>query len=71
VYEDEFHPLGGVAAEVFAFSADWILAALDRQFDQPGRDARHFMKRDGATVDGSADPTWWLGGASAALAAAR
>ena len=71
VYQDEFHPLGGVAAEVFAFSADWILAALEGKFDQPGRDERHFMNRDGTTVDGSADPRWWLGGAPAALAAIR
>jgi dienelactone hydrolase len=71
VYQDEFHPLGGVAGEVFAFGADWILAALEGRFDVPGRAERHFMQRDGSTVDGSADPTWWLGGAPAALAALR
>jgi esterase/lipase len=71
VYEDVFHPLGGVAGEVFAFSADWILTALDGRFDGAGRDVRHFMQRDGDVVDGSADPTWWMGGAPASLAAVR
>jgi len=71
VYQDEFHPLGGAAGEVFAFGADWILTALEGRFDVPGRDERHFMQRDGSTDDGSANPTWWLGGSPAALAALR
>ncbi|ORW91170.1 dipeptidyl aminopeptidase [Mycobacterium sp. IEC1808] len=61
VYEGQFHPLGGVAAEVFAFGADWVLRALDGEFDQPGRDERYFMSADGAAVEGCADPQWWLG----------
>lgn len=71
VYEDEFHPLGGVAAEVFAFSAEWIVQALDGRFDEPGRDERHFVHRDGRTTDGSADPSWWRGAVPTALAKAR
>lgn len=71
VYEDEFHPLGGVAAEVLRFGADWLARALDGELAEPGRDARHYVRRDGTITSGSADPTWWLGGTTAALAAAR
>ncbi|BBY23123.1 alpha/beta hydrolase [Mycobacterium stomatepiae] len=71
VYEGQFHPLGGVAAEVFAFGADWVLRALDGDFDQPGRDERHFMRSDGAAVEGCADPPWWLGAAPPILQHAR
>lgn len=71
VYENQFHPLGGVAAEVFAFGAEWILRALDGAFDQPGRDERHFMRDDGAATEACADPQWWLGAAPAALHAER
>jgi cephalosporin-C deacetylase-like acetyl esterase len=71
VYEDEFHPLGGVAAEMFSFSAEWIVRALDGDFDEPGRDERYFVHRDGRTTDGSADPIWWSGGVPAGLAKVR
>ena len=67
VYEGQFHPLGGVAAEVFAFGADWVLRALEGEFDQPGRDERHFMRADGGATEGSADPQWWLGTVPPAL----
>ncbi|MEU7143473.1 alpha/beta hydrolase [Nocardia sp. NPDC046473] len=59
VYEDEFHPLGGVAAEVFRFGAEWLERALAGDFHTPGRDARHYVHRDGRTTTGSATPTWW------------
>ncbi|ANY05861.1 alpha/beta hydrolase [Pseudonocardia sp. HH130630-07] len=71
VYEDEFHPLGGTAAEVFAFGAEWLVRALDGTFDTPGRDERFFVHRDGRTTDGTADPRWRLGAAPSALTAAR
>lgn len=71
VYEDEFHPLGGTAAEVFAFGAEWLTRALDGEFGTPGRDERFFVHRDGRTTEGTADPRWWLGAAPVALAAAR
>ncbi|WP_031465929.1 alpha/beta hydrolase family protein [Sciscionella sediminilitoris] len=67
VYENEFHPLGGVAAEVFAYSAEWVRRTLDGAFDTPGRDERFFVHRDGETTEGSADPRWWLGAAPANL----
>jgi hypothetical protein len=71
IYEHQFHPLGGVAPEVYAFGADWILQAVEGKFDQPGRDERHFMREDGTVTEGSADPTWWLGAAPSRLEKAR
>lgn len=71
VYENEFHPLGGVAAEVFRFGAEWLERALDGEFAEPGRDVRHYVHHDGRTTDGSADPTWWLGAVPTQVAAAR
>lgn len=61
VYENEFHPLGGVAAEIFRFGAEWLERALGGDLRQPGRDVRHYVRRDGTTTDGTANPTWWLG----------
>jgi hypothetical protein len=61
VYENEFHPLGGVAAEVFRFGAEWVERALNGEFAEVGRDVRHYVHRDGRTTDGTANPTWWLG----------
>ncbi|MEU8714222.1 alpha/beta hydrolase [Streptomyces sp. NPDC048663] len=61
VYENEFHPLGGVAAEVFRFGAEWVERALDGQLSASGRDARYYVHRDGGTTDGTAKPTWWSG----------
>ncbi|MFE4024418.1 alpha/beta hydrolase [Streptomyces sp. NPDC059101] len=61
VYEDEFHPLGGVAAEVFRFGAEWLERALDGELAEPGRDVRHYVHRDGRTTDGTAHPAWWQG----------
>ena len=71
VYENDFHPLGKYAAEVFAFGAEWVIRALDGEFDQPGRDQRHFMGDDGGAMETSADPQWWLGEAPPSLRAAR
>ncbi|MFD7662113.1 alpha/beta hydrolase [Streptomyces sp. NPDC059788] len=71
VYENEFHPLGGVAAEVFRFGAEWLERALNGALQEPGRDVRHYVRRDGTTADGTADPDWWLGAAPASLDRAR
>ncbi|WP_163797932.1 alpha/beta hydrolase [Mycolicibacterium sediminis] len=67
VYEGQFHPLGGVAAEVFAFGAEWVVRAMHGDFDRPGYDERHFMSADGAATEGCADPQWWLGATPTAL----
>ncbi|MEU3574491.1 alpha/beta hydrolase [Kitasatospora sp. NPDC036755] len=71
VYENEFHPLGGTAAEVFRFGAEWVERALNGEFAEPARDVRHYVHADGRTTDGTADPTWWLGTTPARIADAR
>ncbi|MEE1807057.1 alpha/beta hydrolase [Streptomyces sp. BE133] len=60
VYENEFHPLGGTAAEVFRFGAEWLERALAGELSAPGRDVRHYVHNDGRTTDGTANPSWWL-----------
>ncbi|RNB84498.1 alpha/beta hydrolase [Brevibacillus fluminis] len=60
VYENEFHPLGGVAAEIFRFGAEWAERALNGEFASD-RDERAFVHRNGRVTEGSAAPTWWLG----------
>jgi hypothetical protein len=71
VYENEFHPLGGVAAEVFRFGAEWVERALNGELAEPGRDVRHYVHRDGRTTDGTADPGWWLGTVPTLIGEAR
>ncbi|WP_411142164.1 alpha/beta hydrolase [Streptomyces sp. x-80] len=71
VYENEFHPLGGVAAEIFRFGAEWVERALNGELAEPGRDVRHYVHRDGRTTDGTADPTWWLSTVPAQITKAR
>ncbi|MFB8282303.1 alpha/beta hydrolase [Nocardia colli] len=71
VYEGEFHPLGGVAAEIFRFGAEWLERALSGEFATPGRDVRHYVHRDGRTTDGTADPQWWSGTVPTAIAQLR
>jgi len=71
VYENDFHPLGKYGAEVFAVGAEWIVRAVNGEFDQPRLDERHFMRDDGDVAESSADPQWWLGATPAALDKAR
>ncbi|MEV6555721.1 alpha/beta hydrolase [Nocardia sp. NPDC051756] len=71
VYEGEFHPLGGVAAEVFRFGAEWLERALSGEFADPGRDVRHYVHSDGRITDGTADPQWWSGAVPTAIAQQR
>jgi hypothetical protein len=61
VYENEFHPLGGVAGEAIGFAADWLSRALAGEFDD-SHDARYYMRADGRVDAGSANPTWWRAG---------
>ncbi|MEY9930004.1 cephalosporin-C deacetylase-like acetyl esterase [Catenulispora sp. GP43] len=71
VYENEFHPLGGAAAEVFRYGAEWLERALNGEFREPGRDVRHYVHSDGGVTDGTAYPTWWLGGVPTELVGSR
>jgi cephalosporin-C deacetylase-like acetyl esterase len=58
VFEDEFHPLGGVAAELMSFGAEWLAHGVAGDFS-PTRDERRFMRRSGEVCEGSAQPPWW------------
>ncbi|MCZ7536256.1 MAG: prolyl oligopeptidase family serine peptidase [Acidimicrobiia bacterium] len=62
VFEQEFHPIGGVAAELMQFSANWLSRAFQGAFDG-GRDERRYMRRWGAVQVGDATPPWWSGAA--------
>ncbi|MEW2457693.1 hypothetical protein [Streptomyces albus] len=48
-----------MTAEVFRFAAEWLRRALDGEPAEPGRDVRHYVRRDGRTADGTARPAWW------------
>ncbi|WP_158880207.1 alpha/beta hydrolase [Amycolatopsis anabasis] len=67
VYEDQFHPLGGVANEMYTYGAEWLRRALAGEFDT-GRDARYYVHHDGGVTAGSADPVWWQGARPAEIA---
>ncbi len=58
VYDWEFHPLGGVAAELIASAADWLVEMLKGNY-LPTMDNRYFVGRDGKVHAGSAEPPWW------------
>ena len=58
VFEQEFHALGGVGAELIGSAADWLEAAFaDKIADNPP--AQDYIGRDGRIGQGSALPPWW------------
>lgn len=59
VYEDEFHPLGGVGAEMISSGADWLLQMLEGKY-KPDMDRRVLIGREGTFQEGTARPKWWL-----------
>ncbi|RJQ78880.1 alpha/beta hydrolase [Amycolatopsis panacis] len=71
VYENEFHPLGGVAAEMMRFGADWLERVLAGELAEPGRDERYYVRCDGEVTEGTAEPDWWRGAVPSALRASR
>ena len=58
LFEDEFHPLGGVAAELYPLVTDWLVSRMN---DAPIKqaDRRLLLRPDGSIIDGDASPTWW------------
>ncbi len=58
LYEDEFHPLGGVVEELYPTMVDWLLAALDGKYKK-GMDERITIGRDGSFQKGRGEPRWW------------
>ena len=63
--------LGGVAAEIFRYAADWTERVFAGELSEPGRDARYYVQRCGDITDGSADPAWWLSQVPLDIAAVR
>jgi dipeptidyl aminopeptidase/acylaminoacyl peptidase len=58
VFEQEFHALGGVGAELIGSAADWLEMALTG--DLPlGSSNQDYIGRDGRVNQGSATPPWW------------
>jgi pimeloyl-ACP methyl ester carboxylesterase len=64
VYEQEFHALGGVGAELIRSAADWLTAALagDLPADQA---AEAYVTKTGVMGETS-EPVWWSAGEPAA-----
>lgn len=58
VFEDEFHPLGGVAAELYPLVTDWLVGRMNDAPIKQG-DRRILLRPDGSIIDGDASPTWW------------
>ena len=60
IYDNEFHPLGGVANEVIGGAADWFVTMLRRDYE-PNMDNRFWIGRDGKVIKGDCCPPWWNG----------
>lgn len=60
IFENEFHPLGGVSAELFRFGQEWLDRATRGDF-AGGRDERRYMRQWGNVQVGNATPAWWDG----------
>lgn len=60
IFENEFHPLGGVAAELFRFGEEWLERAMRGDF-AGGRDERRYMRQWGDVQVGDPAPSWWDG----------
>jgi pimeloyl-ACP methyl ester carboxylesterase len=64
VFEQEFHALGGVGAELIGGAASWLDLALAG--DIPAGEAKQsYLKHSGEVVDDDAAPSWWLSAAEA------
>lgn len=64
VFEQEFHALGGVGAELIGGAASWLDLALAG--DVPVGEAKQsYLKHSGQVQDGDATPGWWLSAANA------
>jgi hypothetical protein len=58
VFEQEFHALGGVGAELIGSAADWLEAAFTgrRLIEGVHQD---YIARDGRIGSGGGIPPWW------------
>ncbi len=58
IFEQEFHALGGVGAELIGSAASWLELALAGEI--PAGDAQQaYVQRSGDIRDTSAEPAWW------------
>ena len=64
IFEQEFHALGGVGAELIGSTAAWLELALAGEIP-PGDAQQAYVRRSGDIRDGSAEPAWWTEYASA------
>jgi cephalosporin-C deacetylase-like acetyl esterase len=58
VFEQEFHSLGGVGAELIGSAADWIVNLFAGKIDDAAG-IQDYIGRDGRIGRGSAVPPWW------------
>jgi pimeloyl-ACP methyl ester carboxylesterase len=59
VFEQEFHALGGVGAELIASAADWIENVFAGKVTDTSDGVRDYIAHDGHIGRGSAVPPWW------------
>lgn len=58
VFENQFHPLGGVADELYLSFVDWLRMNLVGKPLPAGTDRRLFLRADGTAVEGDGLPPW-------------
>ncbi|MHB9146161.1 MAG: alpha/beta hydrolase family protein [Symbiobacteriia bacterium] len=58
VYEDQFHPMGGVSGEFYGSAADWVTARLQGA-PIPSGSRQMYIRTDGTVRHGDAHPDWW------------
>ncbi|GGO97209.1 alpha/beta hydrolase family protein [Wenjunlia tyrosinilytica] len=63
VFDQEFHALGGVAAELIGSAADWLEAAVNGRLADLKAE-QDYLGRDGKVGVGSALPPWWTNSAT-------
>lgn len=59
VYEDQFHPMGGVSGEFYGSAADWVMARLQGRPVPAGGSRQLYVRADGTVREGDARPVWW------------
>ncbi|GAF43674.1 alpha/beta hydrolase family protein [Rhodococcus wratislaviensis] len=62
IFEQEFHALGGVGAELIGSAADWLEVALAGKLGD-GEARQDYIGRDGLIGRGSGIPPWWTNAA--------
>jgi pimeloyl-ACP methyl ester carboxylesterase len=58
VFEQQFHPMGPVAGEMFRYASEWLARALAGEVPAD-LDRQRYARTDGSYTD-SGRPAWWL-----------